>query len=100
MEEIRERFPDGPGRYYAPLWLTPLAALRCGHADETGRRVLFVAAMMRAKDGTVKTATAMMTFSVPGPRMATIAMASRMSGKAKRMSLPRMIDKVIYIGSP
>ena len=45
MEEIRERFPDGPGRYYAPLWLTPLAALRCGHADETGRRVLFVAAM-------------------------------------------------------
>jgi hypothetical protein len=48
MEEIRERFPDGPGRYYAPLWLTPLAALRCGHADETGRRVLFVAAMRAA----------------------------------------------------
>ena len=45
MDEIRARFPDGTGRYYPPLWLTPLAILRCGHADDTGRRVLFVAAM-------------------------------------------------------
>ena len=42
--------------------------------------------MIRAKDGTVNTATAIITFTIPCPMMATTAIASRISGKAKSTS--------------
>ena len=46
--------------------------------------------IIRAKLGTVKTATAMNTLMMPGPSRATMAIASRMSGKLKSTSAPRM----------
>ena len=44
-----------------------------------------------AKDGTVNTATAIITFTIPGPIIATTAIARRMSGNAKRTSQHLMI---------
>lgn len=40
---IRKRFRTGECRWLPGAWLRPEAALRLGAADETGRRVLFVA---------------------------------------------------------
>ncbi len=47
---------------------------------------------MRAKTGTLNTATAMITLLRPGPSIATTAIASSMPGKAKSTSEPRIIS--------
>ncbi len=41
---IQAEFPDKGAFFYDPVWLSPLAALKLGAADERGRRLLFVAA--------------------------------------------------------
>lgn len=45
MRFIRENYPDGDLRYYSTLSVQPTAALKLGHADERGRRLLFVAVL-------------------------------------------------------
>ena len=51
---------------------------------------------VRATEGTVKTATAMITLMIPGPKIATTAMASRISGNANRISEPLItMDSII-----
>lgn len=45
MDYLREHFPDGNLRYYSTLSVTPLTALKLGHADERGRRLLFAAVL-------------------------------------------------------
>lgn len=45
MAYIRTHFPEGGLRFYPALSLQPTAALKLGHADEQGRRLLFVAVL-------------------------------------------------------
>lgn len=45
MQYIRDNYPDGDLRYYSTLSIQPTAVLKLGHADERGRRLLFVAVL-------------------------------------------------------
>ncbi len=42
---LNERYPEGAGRFYPALAMSPCAVLRTGCADEAARRRLFVAGM-------------------------------------------------------
>ncbi|MGN0977602.1 MAG: transglutaminase domain-containing protein, partial [Faecousia sp.] len=45
MTYIEDTYTDGDLRYYPTLSVQPTAALKLGHADEQGRRLLFVAVL-------------------------------------------------------
>ena len=71
---------------YNPVMLGPIDLAASTYKDSFAESVTL--RIILANDGVPKTATAITTLDNPGPKIATIPMASNRSGKENMTSLP------------